>query len=125
MGYNSKVWGSQGWHFIHYVCLNYPINPTEEDKRNYLSFFESLKYVLPCGICAYNWSEKMEKTPPNLESREALFNWSVDRHNEINAEDGKQILTYDEALEKIRQRSIYVFSDKKFSMEHKKLKKYL
>ena len=32
MGYNPKLWGSEGWYFIHYVALNYPVNPTEKDK---------------------------------------------------------------------------------------------
>ncbi len=125
MGYNSKLWGSQGWHFIHYVCLNYPTNPTEQDAKNYMTFLESLKNVLPCEICSHNWAEKMEKTPPDFTNRQKLFEWSVDRHNEINELDGKKVLSYEEALEVIQKRSIFVLSDKKFSMQHKRLKKYV
>jgi hypothetical protein len=29
MGISPKVWGKEGWHFIHYVALNYPDKPTQ------------------------------------------------------------------------------------------------
>jgi hypothetical protein len=101
MGYNPKIWGPEAWHFIHFVALNYPINPTEDDKRRYNNFFHSLQYTLPCEGCAYNFGEKLKKHPPKLESRKSLFEWTVDIHNEVNESNGKKKLTYEEAIRKI------------------------
>ena len=73
MGYNPKLWGNEGWYFIHFVALNYPIKPTKEDKEKYTLFFESLKRTLPCEGCAFNWAQKIEKYPPKLDNRKSLF----------------------------------------------------
>lgn len=101
MGYSPKLWGNEGWHLIHYVALNYSQNPTEEEKKRYLTFLESLQYVLPCIGCANNWGEKLKKHPPNLESRSGFFKWSVDMHNQVNKSNGKKELSYDDALNKL------------------------
>jgi hypothetical protein len=96
---SPKIWGRQAWHFIHCVALSYPVNPTEKDKEKYLAFFKSL--VLPCPACLDHFKQNMEKTRPNLESKQTLFNWTVDIHNSINAEHNKQIFSYDEAAAEI------------------------
>jgi len=101
MGYSPKIWGPEAWHFIHFVALNYPVNPTETDKKRYSSFFYSLQHTLPCEGCAYNFGEKIKKSPPRLENRKSLFEWTVDMHNEVNESHGKPIISYDDALKKI------------------------
>lgn len=104
MGFNPKMWGPEGWWFIHLTALNYPLKPTKKDKENYLKFFESLKDTLPCEGCAFNFGEKLKKTPPKLESREALFKWTVDVHNEVNESNKKPKLSYEEAFKKIAEK---------------------
>jgi hypothetical protein len=75
---------------------------TEEDKKNYTAFFKSLQNVLPCPACAENFRIKMEKYPPSLENTESLFKWTVDMHNSVNAENGKKIFEYEEAIEQLK-----------------------
>lgn len=112
MGYSPKIWGPEAWHFIHFVALNYPINPTIEDKRRYNKFFQSLQHTLPCEGCAFNYSQKLKKNPPRLENRESLFQWTVDIHNEVNIATGKPKITYDEALKRIdKKRDIQNLKD--------------
>jgi hypothetical protein len=101
MGISPKLWGNEGWHFIHMTALNYPEKPTEQDKKNYTQFLESLVYTLPCEGCSFNWLKKLRETPPNLNSRKEFFEWTVDRHNEVNKSNGKREISYDEALKKI------------------------
>jgi len=104
MGYNPKIWGPEAWHFIHFVALNYPVEPTEIDKKRYRRFFYSLQHTLPCEGCAYNFSEKIKNTPPRLENRKSLFEWSVDMHNEVNVSHGKLKISYEDALQKINDK---------------------
>ena len=54
---NPKIWGPSAWLFLHTVTFNYPNNPTEEDKRNYLTFFNSLKHIIPCPLCKEHYIE--------------------------------------------------------------------
>ena len=38
-GMLTSVWGPSMWHTLHTISFNYPVNPTEEDKKNYKIFF--------------------------------------------------------------------------------------
>lgn len=105
MGLSPNLWGSQAWHFIHSVALSYPENPTDADKKKYYNFFLYLGRVLPCPICGQHFLEKMKKYPPNMENNERLFQWTVDIHNTINAENGKQIYSYEEAKKELSKNS--------------------
>jgi hypothetical protein len=104
MGYNPNLWGSEGWYFIHFVALNYPVNPTEQDKKNYMQFLESLQHTLPCEGCSYNFGMEMQSHPPNLNSRKEFFNWTVDMHNAVNKRNKKKELSYDDAMKQISKR---------------------
>lgn len=104
MGYNPKLWGNEGWHFIHFVALNYPFKPTKEDKKQYLQFLESLQFTLPCEGCSYNWSQELKTNPPKLNSRAEFFNWTVDMHNAVNESHGKKKISYESAFKKVSKK---------------------
>ena len=36
---DPKVWGPNAWIFLHSITMNYPKNPTNEDKEKYRTFF--------------------------------------------------------------------------------------
>lgn len=94
-----KIWGPKAWFFIHAIALNYPKNPTFQQKREYSNFFKSLKYVLPCDACAKNYGINIDKYPIDnyLDTTETLFNWTVDLHNMVNYETGKPQISYIDA----------------------------
>lgn len=101
-----NIWGSNAWKFIHSVTLDYPVNPTAEDKENYANFFKQLQYVLPCAKCRYNLSQHLKKYPLTQESlanRNNLVKWAIDLHNIVNYYTGKPMLTYQEAINEIRK----------------------
>ena len=101
MGYNAELWGSEGWHFIHFICLNYPDQPTESEKKHYKQFFELLPKVMPCPPCGFHFEENMANHPIRLDSKKELFEWSIDMHNKVNAMNDKSILSYEEAYNEI------------------------
>lgn len=98
MGFNTLQWGRQGWHFIHAVALGYSNDPTAEEKKAASDFIKSLTIILPCPICANNFKEKVEKNPPRLDTAKDFFEWTVDIHNEVNKENGKEQISYEQAL---------------------------
>ena len=53
-GMLTSVWGPVMWHMLHTISFNYPVNPTEKDKKNYYKFFKGLSNILPCGKCRDN-----------------------------------------------------------------------
>lgn len=95
-----NIWGPGAWTFLHSITLNYPDNPSTEQKKNYSDFFYMLQKVLPCSICKNNLKLHMEKHPINfnLNSKEKFIKWLVKIHNESNIQNGKREITYDEFL---------------------------
>jgi hypothetical protein len=99
------LWGPHGWKFIHYITLGYPNYPTEENKNNYLIFFDTLKYVIPCSICGHNYREHLLENPLTLDilnDKLDFINWGIEMHNLVNMSNNKKIYTPEEGLEDMR-----------------------
>ena len=82
-GFQTKVWGSPLWLFLHIVSLNY----TPEKKAAYKRFFKALQHVLPCGACRTNYKNILkEKLPMNdyiFSCRESMAMWVFLLHNQV------------------------------------------
>ena len=59
---------------------------TFESKMNYMNFFKSIGYVLPCPKCGMNYNKNIQENPidNHLNSREDLIQWLINIHNETN-----------------------------------------
>ena len=68
MQIGPDTWGPHGWKFIHFLALAYPNEPTDEQKKNYKTFFEALQPVLPCSLCANNYKRHITTELPITES---------------------------------------------------------
>lgn len=121
MGLNPEIWGSSGWRFIHSVALTYPYEPTEQDKDNYRKFFESIPKVLPCSICGEHFQEKLDTMPLRLDSRKDLWEWTVDAHNQVNKDNGKKELTYDEAMKEFDKNTNAITQKQQTQIQHNEL----
>jgi hypothetical protein len=87
---NSKIWGPSFWFIIHSVAINFPDNPSEDEKRKHEIFFTSLQYVLPCEKCREHYKKNLRQHDLRkaLESKKGIFDWSVRMHNEVNVSNG-------------------------------------
>ena len=95
-----NIWGKYLWISIHFIAMEYPHNPTNEDKNNYKLFFEQLRHVIPCVTCANNYADHLVKYPLNdrvLKNRLNLFRWTIDMHNEVNKITHADTVSYDDA----------------------------
>lgn len=97
---DSKIWGPPFWFVLHSISMNYPNNPSFNQKRNYYDFFNSLKYVLPCQKCRKHYAKLFEKFPitPFLDSKKSIVSWVVYIHNEVNKSLGKKQYTLEEVI---------------------------
>ena len=66
-GFSPKIWAPGLWFFLHIVSINYPTQPTQEDRRNYRSFLKNLGRVLPCRMCRSHFPENFVKAGGNKE----------------------------------------------------------
>lgn len=94
------IWGKHFWYTIHFIALDYPEKPNNEDKRDFQTFFENLHKVIPCYKCSVNYVKHLKERPleqSDLENNETLFRWTVDIHNIVNKELKKRQMSYDDA----------------------------
>ena len=97
---NPEVWGPPAWTFLHSITINYPHNPTQEEKTQYFNFFDNLKNVLPCCICKEHYKRYLEEYPllDNIDSKDKLIRWLINIHNKINVMNGKKEWTFQEVI---------------------------
>lgn len=96
-----EIWGPHAWIFLHSITLEYPENPTNDDKVNMLNFINSLGNVLPCQKCRVNFNNHLQKHPVNqyvLSSRSNLVKWLIDIHNDVNVMNNKKELPYEKCV---------------------------
>ena len=95
---DPTVWGDKLWFFIHTIALNFPDNPTYQEIKNYESFFDNLKYIIPCETCRMHYNQRQNINPVSkyLIDSNTLFKYTVDLHNEVNKSLNKRTYSYEE-----------------------------
>lgn len=112
-GMLTYVWGPPMWHTLHTISFNYPVKPSETQKKNYMKYFKSLGNVLPCRYCRDNYKENLKKIPLTMKvfkNRANLSKWVYELHEMVNKNLGKKSgLTYEmvrDRYENFRSRCI-------------------
>ena len=103
-GFLTTVWGPMLWNYLHIMASNYPVKPTQKQKKHYRDFIVNLKNVLPCGKCRDNLKKYFETTPltlSHMKNRDGFSRYIYDLHESVNKMLGKKsALSYEE----VRQR---------------------
>lgn len=103
-GMLTKIWGPCQWHFLHTMSFNYPTNPTEEQKKQYMRYINDLKHVLPCGKCRINLSRNLSKLPLRISDMKSRYTFSLyiyKLHEIVNKMLGKNSgLSYEDVRER-------------------------
>ena len=84
--------GPELWCELHHWALT--SHSTQNDAIRWLARFEAR---IGCGDCRRHWQKLLTEHPPDVESNEDLFAWSVAMHNAINRALNKPEMTMDEA----------------------------
>lgn len=98
---DPNIWGPKLWFMIHTIALNYPDNPTYQDRRSHEEFYNSLKYVIPCEKCRIHYTQRLKRMPiiNHLDNSNTLFKYTIDLHNQVNKSLNKKIYSYEEVME--------------------------
>lgn len=103
-GMLTSVWGPGLWHYLHTMSFNYPVEPTEQQKRHYRQFMLSLVNVLPCRYCRENLKKNYKKMPllmSHMASRDTFSRYVYELHEHVNRMLGKKSgLTYCDVRER-------------------------
>jgi len=101
-GLITTIWGPPTWKCFHSITFGYPIKPTEEQKKDYLLYFQMLGKVLPCIYCRASYQKFISEGDTKLDmavmqSRETLTKWGLKLHDTVNKKLGVDYgVTYEE-----------------------------
>lgn len=106
-GMLTSIWGNNAWNSLHCISFTYPEKPTEEDKQNYKTYFQTLKYVLPCCICRKHYTEHtkiggdFEIKDEIFKNKESLTRWLYELHKNVDKSLGMNYdIEYDDVCMK-------------------------
>ena len=96
--FDSLVWGPYYWFFLHTICMNYQIHPTEETKKIYYHLFQHFHYFIPIQHMANQFKDLIALYPitPYLDNRESILKWIHFIHNRINIKLEKKNISYED-----------------------------
>ena len=86
-GMLTSVWGPSLWHYLHTMSFNYPVHPTNADKKHYRDFILNLQYVLPCKHCRINLATNLKQLPltqKTMDSRDSFSRYVYNLHELVN-----------------------------------------
>jgi len=66
------------------MAANYPADPNPQYRASSRQFFYSLRHMLPCEVCRVHYSALIAKRQPQTDSAQALQEWVLWLHNEVN-----------------------------------------
>jgi len=92
----TSRWGPMGWMTLHSISLNYPENPSQEDKVVLKRFLDKFTECITCPSCKQHFtvifSNYQKRHPEWANSRFDLFLFVVRAHNTVNKRLDKPIL---------------------------------
>ena len=91
-GMLTAVWGPGLWHYMHTMSFNYPMKPTNSDKKYYRDFIINLQHVLPCKHCRDNLKNNLISHPlkdEHMKDRTSYSKYVYTLHEVVNKMLGK------------------------------------
>ena len=105
-GMITKIWGPPMWRALDSIAFMYPDNPSQEEKINYMQYFYSLQFVLPCPACRESYSKFIKSGTTKLDigtmkNKTTLTKWLYNVHQAVNKKLGVEYgISYQDYVDK-------------------------
>ena len=89
-------WGPIYWSYLHMITLQYPENPSRQDKNTYLNLINNFISTLPCPLCREDIKKYITERELlyNLQNKELFVKYIWNVHNKVNEKLQKPILNF-------------------------------
>ena len=95
---SPEIFGPKMWFTLHNGASHYPIEASDIYAEKMKNFITALPIMIPCENCKVHALKFIESRKDKLfeicKTRESLFNFFVDFHNDVNERQQKKILSY-------------------------------
>lgn len=126
-GMLTTVWGPAMWHSLHTISFNYPVKPTQKEKKDYRRFILNLQNVLPCRYCRENLKRNFKAHPLkmcDMKDRDSFSRYIYKLHEVVNKMLGKKSgLSYCDVRERYEHFRARCTQDKPKMFNFRKTKK--
>lgn len=88
------------WLLLHTATYHYPTKPTQKHKEDFLKLVNNIRNGgLTCVTCAAHFASYIGKHPiePHIESRDSIFKYFVELHNDVNRRNRKPEMSIENA----------------------------
>ena len=98
------VWGPKTWFFLESMAMAYADTPTEDEKMSAKNLIMSLKDLLPCWGCRYNYTNyitdyfKIAPIDDVVSTRSKLVTFINDVHNDVRTKSKSKTRTIEEVF---------------------------
>ena len=93
MGICKESFGPHFWATLHITCLG------TQNVLNIIKFIYAFSDIIPCSKCRQHFKQLIVDHPIPETASSDIFKWTVDMHNIVNKETGKEEIDYVKALE--------------------------
>jgi hypothetical protein len=92
----AKIWGPLGWMTLHSISINYPQNPSAEDRAILEQFMGNFTESITCNNCKTHFQDMFvsykRKYPQWSSSRREFFLFVCRAHNTVNKRIDKPVI---------------------------------
>jgi len=105
-GLITKIWGPALWTSLHCISFGYPLEPTDEQKNEYKTFFQLIGAVMPCKYCRESYQKFISEgetrlTDEVMKNRKSLTYWLYLVHQVVNNKLGVDYgVSYDDVVKR-------------------------
>ncbi len=101
MNIKPDAWGRSLWSSLYYIAMGYPDNPTPEEKQAASNLILSLKHLIPCTSCRFNFEKELAQYPfeAQLNNSQDFTNYINTLHNSVAKRLGKHEHTVQEMMD--------------------------
>lgn len=93
MGICKESFGPHFWAVLHITCIG------TKHVANIIKFIYAFSEIIPCNKCRQHFKQLIIDHPIPETASSDIFKWTVDMHNIVNKETGKEEIDYVKALE--------------------------
>lgn len=99
---NSEYWGRHFWKMLNCTVLNFPLEPTDENRNTYKQFFIYTSKIMPCKFCRQSLTIYMKYFPIDkyLDDRMGICYWLWTIHSLINSKLCKPNISFKQFIKK-------------------------
>lgn len=110
--YSEKLFWNIYWYQLHMLTVQYPENPTKEDKDEIIHLLHAMHHGgIPCNMCKQHFILWKQLYPIELYlgSREKVIQYFINLHNDVNKRNGKKLFSRSDFKERFESESGSLF----------------